>query len=83
MSVVVSAVKAVKKVKALFLPLVWKSDKDRVCSCPLVSCHVPQMEKDTLVFKYVLSLCTPEGVPRLFPFCISKYFLCASLSNAC
>ena len=51
MSVMVSAVKALTKVKALFLPLVWKSDKDRVCSCPLVSCHVPQLEEDTLVFK--------------------------------
>lgn len=51
LSVMVSAVKAVTKVKALFLPLVWKSDKDRVCSCPLVSCHVPQLEEGTLIFK--------------------------------
>lgn len=51
MSVMASAVKAVTKVKALFLPLVWKSDEDRGCSCPLVSCHVPQLEEDTHIFK--------------------------------
>lgn len=49
--VMVNAAKAVIKVRAFFLPLVWKSDKNGVCFCPLVSCHVPQPNEDTLIFK--------------------------------
>lgn len=65
----VGAAKTVIEVKALFLLLVWKSGKNRVCSCPLVSCHIPQLDEDTPIFKFFL--CVHQ---RVSPFC----FLSAS-----